>query len=81
MICKYKEIFGKVNQGIHSYSIYDLAVIDILFTIILAFIINNNSHKHSFYNFFVILILLFILGIISHRFFCVRKTIDKFIFY
>lgn len=77
MLCQYKDILGKPGQGIHSYRIFNIAYIDVLFTIIGAYII------YLFYpkiNYFVILILLFVLGIILHKIFCVRTTIDKYLF-
>ena len=77
MLCKYKDIFGKVGQGIHSYRIFNIAVADVLLTIIGAFIIYLFLPR---YNFIYILLFLFILGIILHRIFCVRTTIDKLLF-
>jgi hypothetical protein len=77
MLCKYKNIFGKEGKYIHSYRLFNLAIVDILVTIIIAYL---------FYlifpniNFIYILLCLFILGIILHRIFCVRTTIDKLLF-
>ena len=77
MLCKYKEIFGKPNEGLHSIRIFNIAVIDVLFTILGAYIIHIFIPK---YNFFYILLSLFVSGIIAHRIFCVRTTIDKILF-
>ena len=77
MLCKYKDIFGKVGQGIHSYRFFNISITDVLLTIIGAFIIYLFVPK---YNFIYILLFLFILGIILHRIFCVRTTIDKLLF-
>ena len=77
MLCQYKDILGKPGQGIHSYRIFNIAYIDVLFTIIGAYIIYLFLPK---INYFVILILLFLLGIILHKIFCVRTTIDKYLF-
>jgi hypothetical protein len=77
MLCKYKNIFGKVNESVHSHRIFNLAIVDVIFTILIAFLIYLFIPK---YNFFIILLCLFILGIILHRLFCVRTTIDKFLF-
>ena len=76
-LCKYKDMFGKVGQGIHSYRIFNIAIVDVLLTILGAFIIHLFLPDH---NYFLILLLLFILGIILHRLFCVRTPIDKFLF-
>jgi len=75
-LCKYKDIFGKLGEGIHSYRIFNIAIIDVLLTIIGAFIIAWITG----YNIRYVLPALFILGIILHRAFCVRTTIDKLLF-
>ena len=77
MLCQYKNILGKPGQGVHSYRIFNIAYVDVLFTIIGAYIIYLFFPK---INYFVILISLFILGIILHKIFCVRTTIDKYLF-
>lgn len=77
MFCKYKDIFGKVNKGVHSYRLFNIAIVDVVFTFIGAFLLYLMLPQ---YNYFIILLLLFILGIILHRLFCVRTTIDKLLF-
>ena len=75
-LCKYKDALGKPNVGIHSYRIFNIAIVDVIMTFIGAFIISY------FYNisFIKTSIFLFILGIILHRIFCVKTTIDKLLF-
>jgi len=73
---EYKEIFGKENEGVHSYRLFDFAIIDVLFTIIGAFFL---SYLFKI-NYFIILFILFILGILLHRLFCVNTTLNKLIF-
>ena len=76
--CKYKDILGKPDTGLHSYRICNIAVVDVLFTILLAkFIQYYILEEYDFWN---ILICCFILGIILHRIFCVKTPIDKFLF-
>ena len=77
MLYKYKNIFGKVGTGIHSYRIFNIAIADVLLTIIGAYLIHLFNPKSNFY---VILFVLFVLGIILHRIFCVKTTIDKLLF-
>lgn len=74
-LCKYKTILGEPVVGIHSYRIFDIAIIDLIFTIIVAYYISDNQTE--FYNNFI---LIFILGIFLHRIFCVNTTINKYIF-
>lgn len=77
MSCKYKDIFGKVGEGPHSYRLFNIAVVDVIFTILGAFVIYLFYPQYSF---LYILAILFISGIIMHRLFCVRTTVDKFLF-
>ena len=74
--CKYKDFFGAPNTGLHRYRIFDLAIIDVIFTIITGYLIAK-LFNISVYN---TIIILFILGILMHRLFCVRTTIDKLLF-
>lgn len=76
MFCKYSDIFGKPKQGVHSIRLFDVAIIDLLMTLLLAYIISVYFNK----NFFIVLFVLFTSGIILHRLFCVRTTIDKILF-
>ena len=75
-LCKYKDIFGKPKQGAHSYRIFNIAIVDLVLTILAAYILSILTG----YKFVYTLIFMFILGIISHRIFCVRTTIDKLLF-
>ena len=76
-LCKYKDIFGKVGKGVHSFRICNIAVVDVVLTMLLAYCIHLMLPNYSFS---VILLLLFLLSIIVHRLFCVRTTIDKLLF-
>ena len=75
-LCKYKDIFGKPSEGAHSYRIANVAVVDVGVTVIGAYLIA----KLFKWNFLKTLLVLFILGIIAHKVFCVKTTVDKAIF-
>ena len=75
-LCKYKDLFGIPGQGVHSFRIFNIAVYDVALTVLGAFLI---SYFMKF-NFYYTLLVLFILGIILHKLFCVRTTIDKLLF-
>ena len=77
MSCPYSNMFGKVGEGVHSYRLFNLAIVDVIFTIIGAYIFHLLFPSYSF---FTILAFLFLLGIVLHRLFCVRTTVDKFLF-
>jgi hypothetical protein len=75
-LCKYKDILGKPNTGIHKYRLFDIAIFDVLTVLIGAFFISYFLKL----NFLYVTIIIFLLGIFAHRLFCVRSTIDKFLF-
>lgn len=77
MSCKYNEIFGIPKEGSHATRLPgDIAFVDVIATILLAVIISNTAN----YSFFRTLMGLLVLSIIFHRIFCVRTTVDKFLF-
>jgi len=75
-LCKYKNLLGIPNKGIHSYRFMGIAIADVIMTIIGAIIISFLFKVSCVFT----CISLFILGIILHRLFCVRTTIDKLLF-
>ena len=75
-LCKYRDSLGVPKQGIHSYRFFGVAIMDVIFTIIGAWIISYFTNKSLIFT----LIFLFLLGIMLHRLFCVRTTIDKLLF-
>ncbi len=72
-LCKYKDFFGKVGEGVHSYRLFNIAIVDVIMTLLFAYFIS------IYFNFSFIksTIFLFILGIFFHWLFCVNTTINK----
>ena len=77
-LCKYKNALGVPGKGLHSYRVFDIAVVDILLTFVLAKFIQYYIMEET--EFSLILVFCFIAGIILHRVFCVKTTIDKLLF-
>jgi hypothetical protein len=75
-LCKYKDVFGKPGEGAHQYRIFDIAIVDTLLTVLLAFVIAYFSGITLKY----VIPGTFIFGIVLHRLFCVRTTVDKLLF-
>lgn len=75
-LCQYKDIFGRPREGAHAYRVFDIAVVDVAATVVVAYVI---ARVFGF-AFWKSLVALFIVGIISHRAFCVRSTVDKWVF-
>lgn len=76
MFCKYKNALGKPHEGVHKYLLFNISIVDVILTIIGAMLISWGFKL----NFGMTLLLLFLSGIVLHRLFCVRTTIDKFLF-
>ena len=75
-LCKYKNALGEPNKGIHSYRLFGVAIIDVIMTIIGAYLISYFFK----YSFLYTTIFLFALGIFLHHMFCVKTTVDKLLF-
>lgn len=75
-LCKYRDSFGKVGEGAHSFRLFNIAIVDTLLTFVLSYIIN--SYLKS--NLLIIFFLLLFLSIMIHKAFCVETTLTKMFF-
>jgi hypothetical protein len=64
---QYKDILGVPREGIHSYRVYDFAIVDFIMTFVGACIIAYFFKM----NVFLVFLYLFILGEYLHILFCV----------
>jgi hypothetical protein len=73
-----KKAFGEPKKGIHSYRVFNIAYLDVLITMIIAYFIQKIFYPKTKY---IKVLFFFVLsGIVLHRLFDVRTTVDKFIF-
>ena len=83
-LCAYKNIFGVPGTAIHSYRIMNIAVVDVLATLIIAFVIHQFILESwldiRWISIWWVIFGCFLAGILAHRLFCVRTTIDKLLF-
>lgn len=75
MFCEYKNLLGEPGKGVHSHFM-GFAWRDTLMTIIGGLIIALVFKFNVLYT----IIAVFIIGILFHRLFCVRTTVDKILF-
>ena len=75
-LCKFKDILGQPGKGIHSFRIFNIAVFDVILVLLFSWILSRFVNFRMIY----IAIIVFFVGIIAHRIFCVRTTIDKLLF-
>jgi hypothetical protein len=73
---KYSTIFGEPRQGAHAIRVFDIAIIDLVLTVIVAFIVARMMN----WRFLVVLGCLLLLSIVMHRLFGVRTKIDTILF-
>ena len=73
--CKYRHIFGIEGQGAHSYRIFNIAIVDFVGTIILGIILS----KITTANIYLSIIIMFLLGILLHKLFCVKSTVNVYL--
>ena len=74
-LCEYRYIFGKEGEGVHSYRILNIAIVDLGLTIIGAKIISN----YYGFSFIKTILVLLVSSIFIHKLFCVETTLTKLI--
>lgn len=75
-LCNYKNALGVPNEGIHGYRLFGVAIVDVVMTIVGAYILSCLFKTKPL----ITIIFFFLLGIALHRLFCVRTTIDVMLF-
>ena len=75
-LCKYSEALGVPKQGFHAQRIAGVALWDVVGTLVLAWILRKFTH----WSFLTCCVAMFASGIVLHRVFCVRTTVDKWLF-
>jgi len=73
-LCAYKSVFGNPGEGMHSYRVFGLAIVDVVGTFGLAFLVKAVLGVESYP---VALALTFALGILAHWIFCVPTALNK----
>lgn len=73
-LCKYKNALGTPRKGFHSYRVLDIAVFDVILTLGLAWLVTLLFPKLTFLK---ACLIMFGLGIIFHKVFCVDTTINR----
>ena len=69
-------MFGEPGKGIHTH-VFGIAIVDVILTLITAFLLHKAYPGISTVMWFIILI---VLGILAHKAFGVKTTLNKFIF-
>lgn len=72
--CKYRHVFGIERQGVHRYRLFNIAIVDMVLTIIAAVALALPLH------FIAVFFILLVIATLLHRLFCVDTTITRFVF-
>jgi hypothetical protein len=75
-LCVYRNSLGIPGKGVH-FHVGGFAIMDIIGTICIAWVISRIIPEWSFTT---VVVIAFLLGIILHRLFCVNTTIGKIFF-
>lgn len=76
MMCPYRNMLGRVGQGFHAPRLLDLAILDVIGTVGLAWLLR----RATMWSWPASLFTMFALGILCHRLFCVPTTVDRLLF-
>lgn len=71
-LCTYRNALGVPGEGVHSYRLFNIALADVALAIALALLIRFVCRTS--------LLISFLIGIVVHRLFCVRTTLDRLLF-
>ena len=74
-LCQYSDIFGLPNKGIHSYRLFDFAIVDTVLTFLLAYVISYLFNS----NYLLTLLFTFVLGFFLHYIFCVQTKLIRLV--
>jgi tetrahydromethanopterin S-methyltransferase subunit C len=76
MSCQFQNLLGVPSQGVHSYRLFHVAIADVLLLVLFSLWLKNALRI----KYVEALFIGFIIGVIAHRVFCVRTTLDRALF-
>lgn len=74
--CKYRHIFGKEGQGVHSLRVFNIAIVDLALTLAAAY----GIAKYMEWNLAIVFVAIMIIAVLVHKAFCVETTLTKLVF-
>ena len=66
-LCQYRNMLGRPGEGIHSYRIFNVPVVDAGLTALLAFAIQRRYPKYSYGD---VLLYCLLASVVMHRILC-----------
>lgn len=75
-LCRYKDIAGKPNEGVHKYRVANIAIVDLGLTVVGVFLLSRLIG----WSFWILMICALVISVFVHRLFCVDTTLTKIVF-
>lgn len=75
-LCRYKHIFGKEREGVHAIRLFDIAILDVIGTIVFAWLFSRLTGIGIVWS----ILGFFIVAIAIHRLFCVNTKLNVILF-
>jgi hypothetical protein len=80
-LCKYSNALGEPGKGAHSLRVGGLAVVDLLGTAALTFLITRYAlHRSEVWMFVLVFVLLILVAVLIHEAFCVNTRLNAVLF-
>ena len=74
MFCRFRDMLGKPNTGLHAYRLGPIALVDFALTILVAWLLTRYVG-----NLIINSIGLLLLGVVAHTLFCVKTPLNNWI--
>ena len=79
-LSRYRDVFGAPGTGVHSVRVFDLAIVDVLLTVVLAWLVYVGLRGGKWSMCFpCVLVGAFVVGVAAHAAFGVQTTVHKFL--
>ena len=75
---KAKNMFGPPRWGVHKYRVFNISLVDVALALFLAYVFK--LYLFPEWNYIIVMIGTFMLGIFLHRLFGVKTTVDRLLF-
>jgi len=78
-LCKYKNIFGEPDKGVHKYKLFGFAIVDFIATFVIVWILYMifKSGDFNLGTYIFLCILAVIISIPIHKMFCVDTKLTN----
>lgn len=76
MSCRYKDALGVPREGVHSYRLFNIALADVGLLLLFAWLVKFLAST----SYALAVLISFLIGVVLHRVFCVRTTLDRILF-